>query len=114
MTTNLVVTITDEFLQEIADYYGGADCDEAMELLSGDGCVKVASMALELIAMRTERAELKRDAERYRWLRNDSVDADGDTVMAAKIDGEGNTISNWMFGRLLDDSIDQAMQERQK
>lgn len=95
MTTTPVMTITDEQIAEI-EYYAL--------------CGLQASPA-NILALISRLRAAEKDAERYRWLRDVSVDADGDTVMAAKIDGEGNTISNWMFGRLLDDSIDAAMEQ---
>lgn len=137
-TTGLVMTVTDELLAELEEAASNATQD-AWELLPGTDLsgpeiiangesiawvldseadavyiatanpATITALTAELRRLRAENAELAKDAGRYRWLRDDAVNAEGDTVMAAKVDGLGNTISNWMFGRLLEETIDTAM-----
>lgn len=50
------------------------------------------------------------DAKRYRWLRNNSVDADGVFPMVSLTDECGDQVSNWLFGQAVDKAIDEAME----
>lgn len=81
---------------------------QAMRWLAEIRAACGATHGMTFLEMVEHVRELKADAERYRYLRNDSVNADGDTVMAAKIDGMGDQISNWFFGAGLDAAIDAA------
>ena len=83
MTTSPVVSVTDELIAELEQYSG------------------VPSIA----ALLTERAELKRDAERYRWLR-DRIENKGDMVIAKCSEW---SIESWS-GDDPDAAIDAAMQ----
>lgn len=131
MTTTTVMTITDEQIAEIERDIAAqvkikhGQCEGGVSVRGEicrecgatpkDSCrrplPKSYAVPANITALIYRLRAAEKDAERYRWLRDYSVDADGDTVMAAKIDGEVNTISNWMFGRLLDDSIDTAMEQ---
>lgn len=57
MTTPPVVSVTDELIAELE------------EIATRDTATKVTVKACDLRAMLAHIAELKRDAERYRWLR---------------------------------------------
>jgi predicted Fe-S protein YdhL (DUF1289 family) len=59
------------------------------------------------------RVELERDAERYRWLRDKAVDADGVYPMVSLTDDCGDQVSNWLFGEAVDRAIDAAMAAQQ-
>jgi len=62
MTAAPVMSITDELVAELAHEFGVMNNPAKYN----DKAVRVARTVLAIIA---ERAELKRDAERYRWLR---------------------------------------------
>ena len=87
MTTSPVVSVTDELIAELEQYSG------------------VPSIA----ALLAERAELKRDAERYRWLR-DRIENKGDMVIAKCSEW---SIESWS-GDDPDAAIDAAMQSEVK
>jgi hypothetical protein len=122
MTSAPVVSVTDELLVEIervylagweasgegwnAEYPGDAHETKPFIDRMQQSCLPLTT---ELRRLRAENEALRVDAGRYRWLRNDSVDVGGDTVMAAKLDGLGDQISNWLFGGAIDSAIDTAM-----
>lgn len=83
MSNAPVVSVTDELIAELEQYIG------------------VPSIA----ALLAERAELKRDAERYRWLR-DRIENKGDMVIAKVSEW---SIESWS-GDDPDAAIDAAMQ----
>jgi len=60
-----------------------------------------------------ERDALKKDAERYRWLRDKAVDAEGVYPMVSLTDDTGDQVSNWLFGKAVDSAIDAALQGEQ-
>jgi hypothetical protein len=60
MTTPPVVSVTDELIAEL-------------EAVAHTGKGAFMSECAEVHALLAERAELKRDAERYRWLRDDNA-----------------------------------------
>ena len=73
MTTSPVTTLTDELIAELdtISKYANlvADGESEQEYLSS-----LAGRSLrEISRLRAENAELKRDAERYRWLANNSA-----------------------------------------
>lgn len=61
MTTSPVVSVTDEMIAELEAVAQSNDAD----------CIEVHGISVGIVrAILAERAELKRDAERYRWLRD--------------------------------------------
>ena len=102
-TTGLVMTVTDELLAELEEI----TIRQPGALLS----VRSSSMNLiysELRRLRAENAELANDADRYRWLRNQSMEyrQNGPAAIMAEVSGEKGT-----FLELddLDTAIDTAM-----
>lgn len=69
MTTTPVLSITDEQIAEIRDYYAVTDADTSIEVLSPDGCLKVAAMATEILDLRTRLRAAEKDAGRYQWIK---------------------------------------------
>ena len=58
-----------------------------------------------------ELKELRRDAERYRWLRDDG-DGPANAIAAAVAEGDnehGGEYVSWLYGNELDAAIDAAM-----
>lgn len=76
MTTTTVMTITDEQIAEIRDYYRSTDAEYSVETLSPEGCLKVSLMAEEILDLRSRLRAAEKDAERYRWLRERYYAAD--------------------------------------
>lgn len=56
---------------------------------------------------------MAKDAERYRWLRDKAVDAEGVYPMVSLTDDTGDQVSNWLFGKAVDSAIDAALQGEQ-
>ena len=137
MTTSPVMTVTDELLAEIEDAASNATQD-AWELLPGTNLsgpeviangepiawvlnseadavhialanpATIAALTAELRRLRAENAELAKDAGRYQWLRNQSMEyrQNGPAAIMAEVSGEKGT-----FLELddLDAAIDTAM-----
>lgn len=114
MTTGIVMSVTDELVAELerecrtgADDHGGMGHEEESALFDRIGDVLLALMA--------ERAELKRDAERYRWLRVQNAKSPEECSeindFAVVIDGPDG--GAWI-GSDLDAAIDAAMQSEAK
>lgn len=100
MTTGLTVSITEELVAELEFDLEVAETTHRLE----------ASVSREaLAALLAERAELKRDAERYRWLR-DRIENKGDMVIAKVSEW---SIESWS-GDDPDAAIDAAMQSEAK
>lgn len=110
MTTSPVMGITDELVAELerecrtgADDHAGMGHEEESALFDRIGDVLLALMA--------ERAELLRDAERYRWLRDscrmigDYADDNEHNLAVSSADGE-----DVLWFAQLDSAIDSAMQ----
>lgn len=97
MTAALVMSITDELVAELEKEAWLCDSDTSMFM---EPAVVVALLA--------ERAELKRDAARYRWLRY-RIENKGDMVIAKCSEW---AIESWS-GDAPDDAIDAAMQAAQ-
>jgi len=103
MTAAPVMSITDELVAELAHEFGVMNNPAKYN----DKAVRVARTVLAIIA---ERAELKRDAERYRWLRGRLVgssfdwDDDGMVILAFEIP------DNVAVSASCDKVIDAAMQ----
>lgn len=97
MTTALVVTITDELVAELERH--------AVNLCNRGRNLTPTISAEELSALLSERAELKRDSERYHWMRK-RISLSQYYILGAEL------TSNTPDG--VDQAIDQAMQERQK
>jgi len=51
---------------------------------------------------------MKEDAERYRWLRNDSINASWKTPTVTAYCPDGINVDNVLDGERLDDAIDRA------
>jgi hypothetical protein len=92
MTTPIIQTLTDELLGEIEL---SEKCDCGFELDRAD----VAAIAGLIRTLRAENAELRKDAGRYRWLR----------------DGESEKFISWYACGLsensFDSEIDTAMEQ---
>jgi predicted transcriptional regulator len=97
MTTGLTVSITDELVAELE------------EIANRDSAVRLTVRADHLRQLLAERAELKRDAERYRWLR-ERIENKGDMVIAKCSE---LSIESWS-GDDPDAAIDAAMQSEAK
>jgi hypothetical protein len=91
MTTSPVVSITDELIAELEN-----ECRSGVDVYTPRGIMR---------ALLAERAELKRDAQRYRWLR-DRIENKGDMVIAKVSEW---SIESWS-GDDPDAAIDAAMQ----
>ena len=101
-TTGLVMTVTDELLAEL---------DRGVRVVWRDDdatVIAVDALTAELRRLRAENAELANDADRYRWLRNQSMEyrQNGPAAIMAEVSGEKGT-----FLELddLDTAIDTAM-----
>ena len=101
MSTSPVMTVTDELLAEL---------DSKTEKFVGFGIRSdtVARLVTELRRLRAEKAELAKEAGRYNWLRNQSMEyrQNGPAAIMAEASGEKGT-----FLELddLDSAIDTAM-----
>lgn len=93
MTTPPIMSVTDELIAEL-DSCVRADCGVELD-------------ASDVAALLSERAELKRDAERYRWLRDPDRVPDDDPcghLIVAQAEGE-----DVLWRDELDRFIDTAM-----
>ena len=136
-TTGMVITVTDELLAELEEAASNATQD-AWELLPGTNLsgpeiiangesiawvldseadavhiatsnpATITALTAELRRLRAENAELAKDAVRYQWLRNQSMEyrQNGPAAIMAEVSGEKGT-----FLELddLDTAIDTAM-----
>lgn len=128
MTTSPVMTVTDELLAELEELafecnqHGGNwyeprhmaafpeySCDQ--DFVVSASPATITALTAELRRLRAENAELAKDAERYRWLRDDALNIDG--WAPAAVITEGSMIQQCLEGRDLDDEIDAAMQADQ-
>ena len=98
-TTPPIVSITDELIAELES-----------ELEKNDG-TGICMSDSEMRALLAERAELKRDAERYRWLRDGAQNCPLECPVVVIADEFASNVSNdLVFGDDLDAAIDAAMQ----
>lgn len=67
--------------------------------------------AADYDALLAEVESLRKDAERYRWLRDKAAAAEGVCPMVSMTDDCGDQVSNWLFGNAVDKAIDACMQE---
>lgn len=97
MTTSPIVSITDELVAEL---------ERSVE------CVwpETDNAVVTLRALLAERAEIKRDAERYRWLRSDTSKGKSDLLICSKVWGNGafRTQERILTGDGADAAIDAA------
>jgi len=101
MTTGLTISISEELVAEL----------EAVAH-TGKGAFMIE--CAEVHALLTERAELKRDAERYRWLRQSMWYVGPDNFFCGE-GGEMNDYENHNYlATNLDAAIDAAMQSEAK
>ena len=115
MTTSPVVSVTDELVAELEAL--ASECGQhgtnwyeprhmaAFPEYACDQDFVVAASPATILALLAERAELKRDAGRYRWLR-DRIENKGDMVIAKCSEW---SIESWS-GDDPDAAIDAAMQ----
>ena len=96
------MTVTDELLAEL---------DRGVRVVWRDDdatVIAVDALTAELLRLRVENAELRKDAWRYQWLRNQSMEyrQNGPAAIMAEVSGEKGT-----FLELddLDAAIDTAM-----
>lgn len=94
MTTSPVMSVTDELLAEL----------EAGSIACCKKRVPMAVNPFDLAALLAERAELKRDAERYRWLR------DNDQFYGPSQNASVAYAGQYYTGSQFDSEIDAAMQ----
>lgn len=104
MTASPVLTITDELLSDLESLAANASID--------DGDWVHGFTAGEFRALLSERAELKRDAERWRYARDiltiEAIElAQSEFIQFGLPPSEADSIR-------ADQAIDQAMQERQE
>lgn len=107
MTTSPVMSITEELVAELEFDLEVAETTHQLE----------ASVSREaLAALLAERAELLRDAERYRWLREDTSRGKTDLLICSKFWGNGafRTQERILTGEGADAAIDAAMQSEAK
>lgn len=130
MSTPLVVSVTDELVAELealANECGqhGANWYEQRHMAAFpeypcDQDFVVAASPATILAMLAERAELKRDARRYRWLRDESLSCGVTAPAIMVVDEAGNPVfrGNPWNSLLCDDdadaAIDAAMQSEAK
>lgn len=97
----VVMTLTDELIAELEE-----ECGLAAEL----DC-NAAVTHEHLRALLSERAELKRDAERYRWLRDESLSCGVTAPAIMVVDEAGNPVyrGNPWNSLLCDDDADAAI-----
>lgn len=108
MSTPLVVSVTDELVAELEEHY--SEITDPLEF--GDGAVRRSKTIMALLA---ERTELKRDAERYRWLREQEAER-GISVVSIGVWERAATCTATTFPdpSSLDAAIDAAMQSEDK
>ena len=117
MTTSPVMSITDELVAELEEeargVFGHPGCGWFDAATLADYFVDAHYLSLvspaTILALLAERAELLRDAERYRWLR-DRIENKGDMVIAKVSEW---SIESWS-GDDPDAAIDDAMQSEAK
>ncbi len=74
-------------------------------------CAEVAADDHGAWVLHDDVADMQRDAERYRWLRDDG-DGPGNEIAAAVAEGDneyGGEYVSWLYGDELDAAIDTAM-----
>lgn len=99
MTAAAVMSITDELIAELN------------EQLCGPEFYMVEMPMGHMRALLAERAELKRDAERYKWLRDQHNNTSATYSVAEVLHGDWVSIeeNNGITGTDLDAAIDAAM-----
>lgn len=135
MTTSPVVTITDELVAEL-EALADLATDGPWQYVEHDDCEYIEGPCNEFIcssadhihdsefiaqtnpavikALLSERAELKRDAERYKFLRSLSYEDDTEGEWTVGIDEAFEFPRNASHETAFDVAVDQAMQERQE
>ena len=88
-------------------------CGNAVKLMEVISRLRYAEAETGAILSMLRQAE--KDAERYRWLRDEAADADQTSPLVSMADEYADIVTDGdyqgiMFGKLLDAAIDEAMQ----
>lgn len=110
-TTAAVQTLTDELLGDIAREYSQFDALDPIRPVLDGAARLISDQFDELRTLRAENAELRKDAGRYRWLRDSAWYVGPDEFYC----GEGGDMNEYenhnCQAETLDIAIDTAMEQ---